>query len=166
MGTGKIIAIIGGIVGILSVVLFYLLPDIFSFWHLEGGGGGLFIGGFGFRDGTGISSPEYIEDILLTIIFVLIVAGGAIAIVGGLIENKLVGLLGGILMLVGPILFIVALVMETGDFEILALAISGMGGDTLIFGSGAGFSWGLWISSYMAFAAGVLGIVGGLKVED
>ena len=164
MGAGKIIAIIGGVLGILSVVLFFALPEIFSFWQLSGGGGGMYLGGFGHWDGT--AGLVYAEDTLLTIIFVLIIAGGAIAIVGGLIENKVAGALGGLLMIVGPILFIVALVMELGDFELLAALISGIGGDTLLFGSAAGVNWGLWISTFLALGGGVLGLIGGLKVED
>lgn len=165
MGAGKFIAIIGGILGILSVVLFYVLPDIFSFWHFVGGGGGTYLGGFGFWDGTAMD-PEYAEDILLLIIFVLIVAGGAIAIIGGLIENKVAGILGGILMLVGPILFIVALAIEMGDFEDLAGYIEFITGEKgLLFGSALGLNWGIWISTYLALGAGIVGVIGGAIID-
>jgi len=161
MGKGKIIAIIGGILGILSVVLFYVLPDIFSFWHFVGGGAGLYLGGFGFWDGTGMD-PEYAEDILLLIIFVVIVAGGAIAIIGGLIENKVAGILGGILMLAGPILLIVALATEMGDFKDLAAIIEFATGEKgLLFGSFGPLDWGIWISTYLALGAGIVGVIGG-----
>ena len=65
-------------------------------------------------------------------------------------------------MLLGPILFIVALVAELGDYKGLADFIEmGTGDRFLLFGSGGGVDWGLWISTYLALGAGVLGIVGG-----
>ncbi len=160
MGAGKFIAIIGGILGILSVALFYVLPEIFSFWRLETPLGDFFLGGFGFRAGTGID-PEYTEDILLLIIFTLVVAGGAIAIIGGLIESKGVGILGGVIMLAGPIFLLIALFIEFGDFEDLAIAISFFGGEGLIMGSAGGAEWGIWISTYLAIGGGVVGVIGG-----
>jgi hypothetical protein len=166
MGAGKIIAIISGILGILCVVLFHLLPEIFAFWRIAGGGTGWYLGGFAFWD-FGIGDPESADDILLLIIFILIVAGGGIEIVGAFIENKMIATIGGLLMLVGPILFILALVLELGDFKNLADFIEAATGDRfLLFGSGAGADWGIWISAYIALGAGVLGLVGGLKVED
>ena len=144
MGAGKIIAIIGGVLGILSVALFHVMPGLFAFWRLEGGGGGMWLGGFAFWDITGLD-PEYAEDILLLIIFLLVVAGGVLAIVGGLIEHKLIATIGGLLMLVGPILFIIALAVELGDFKTLADTLEGLFGDRfLLFGSFGGvMDWGL-----------------------
>ena len=162
MGAGRLIAIIGGILGILSVALFFVLPEIFSFWQLSGAGTGLYLGGFGHLDG--FSGFFYAEDTLLTIIFVLIVAGGAITIIGGLIENKMIGMQGGLLMIVGPIVFIIALVIELGYLEGLAAFIPMAGGDSLLFGSGSGANWGLWISTFLALGGGVLGLIGGLTV--
>ena len=121
MGAGKIIAIIGGILGILSVALFYVFPEIFSFWQLSGGGAGMYLGGFAYWSDAG--DFAYTEDILLLIIFILIVAGGVIAIIGGLAENKVAGALGGLLMLIGPIILIIALAIELGDFSDLAALI-------------------------------------------
>lgn len=168
MGAGKIIAIIGGILGILTVALFYVLPEIFSFWRLETPVGDLFLGGFGFATGTGLfeSDPEYTEDILLLITFTLVVAGGALAIIGGLIESKVFGILGGIIMLAGPIFLLIGLFMELGDFEDLANIIDFLvGGEGLIMGSEGGVEWGIWISTYLAFGAGALGLIGGAIID-
>jgi len=153
MGAGKFIAIIGGILGILTVALFYVLPEIFCFWRLETPLGEYFLGGFGFRAGTGLleSDPEYAEDILLLLMFTLSVAGGAIAIIGGLIESKVIGIVGGIIMLACPIILLIALFIEIGDFEDLAFIIGLFGGEGLIMGSEAGAEWGIWISTYLAF---------------
>ena len=92
MGAGKIIAIIGGILGILSVVLYHLMPDLFNFWRIDGSPMfSITLGGFGFTSGwfLGVQiTPIYAEDIFLLIIAILIVAGGVLALVGGLTGNK------------------------------------------------------------------------------
>jgi hypothetical protein len=165
MGAGKIIAIIGGIVGILSIALYHVLPEFFCLWRLEAGAAlKVWIGGFGFTagetGGVGVD-PEYAEEILLLIIAILIVAGGALAIIGGLTESKLFGILGGVAMLAGSIGFIVGALIEYGTFEDLALAIGLFGGEGLLFGSAGGADWGIWIGLYMAIAGGVLGLIGG-----
>jgi len=165
MGAGKILAIIGGILGILSVGLFYILPDLFCVWRIDGGAAfSVYLGGFGFTSGSimGVDiPPEYGEDIFMLIVAVLIVAGSALALIGGLAGNKAVGILGGIILLAGPILLVVALLLELGDFADAALIIDALGGDTLLFGSGSGADWGLWISSFLALGGGVLGVIGG-----
>ena len=160
MGAGRIIAIIGGIVGVLSVALFFVLPELFNFWRVTTPVGDLFLGGFGFRAGTGIDI-EYAEDIYLLVMLTVVVVGGALAIVGGIIENKVMGILGGVIMLAGPIALLIALFIEFGDFEDLAVTIAFFGGEGLIMGSAGGAEWGIWISTYMAFGAGALGIIGG-----
>ena len=168
MGAGKFIAIIGGILGIVSVALFYVLPELFCFWRLESAVGDIFLGGFGFSAGTGLfeSDPEYTEDILLLITFTLVVAGGALAIIGGLIESKIFGILGGIIMLAGPIFLLIGLFIEMGDFEDLATNIAFLfGGEGLIMGSAGGAEWGIWISTYFAFGAGALGLIGGALID-
>lgn len=164
MGAGKILAIIGAILGILSVALFHLLPELFCFWRIDGGQAfSIYLGGFGFSSGwfMGIQiPPEYAEDIMLLIISVLIIAGSVIVLIGGLVENKAVGILGGIIILAGPILLILALILEMGNFENFATLLGG----SLLFGSMPGVSWGLWIGSFLALGGGVLGLIGGATV--
>ena len=163
MGAGKIVAIIGGILGILSVVLYHIMPDLFALWRLDGGVGlSITLGGFGFTGGwfLGVEiTPVYAEDIFLLIIAILIVAGGVLTLGGGLAGNKAVGILGGIILLAGPILLIVALLLTLGSFADLALILPP--GSNLLFGSLPGASWGLWMGSFLALGGGVLGLIGG-----
>lgn len=165
MEAGRIIAIIGGIVGILSIGLYHVLPELFCLWRLDAGiAMKVWIGGFGFSGGelggSGVD-PEYAEDILLLIIAILIVAGGALAIIGGIVENKLIGILGGVAMLAGSIGFIIGAFIEYGTFEDMAALIALFGGEGLLFGSAGGADWGIWIGLYMALAGGALGLIGG-----
>ena len=168
MGAGKIVAIVGGVLGILSIALYHLLPEFFCLWRLDVGAAlKIWVGGFGFTGGEfmGIGSdPEYSEEILLLIIGVIVVAGGALAIVGGLAENKMIAILGGVVMLAGPILFIIGAAVEFGPFEDLAALLPP--GNSLLFGSEGGGTWGIWIGTFLALGAGVLGLIGGIKVED
>jgi hypothetical protein len=161
MGAGKLIAIIGGILGILSIVLYYVLPDIFSLWRVVAGSANfVYIGGFGIRAGEITSfpfGPEYADDIFLVIVAVLLVAGGAVAIVGGLMENKGIGALGGIIMLAGPILLVVELLLELGFWEGFP--------EFALWGSQAGADWGVWIGFFMGVGGGILGLIGGASLE-
>ena len=159
MGAGRIIAIIGGVLGILSIALFYVFPGLFSLWRIYGGGDSINIGGFGSIAGTilGVDyGPESADDIILLLIGVLLVAGGVVAIVGGAVEVKFVGIIGGLIMLAGPIILSVELLLEIGFFEGFAPP-----GESLLFGSIGGVNWGIWISFFMGVGGGILGLVGG-----
>ncbi len=81
MGAGKVFAIIGGVLGVLSVLLYYIAPDILNLWRLEAPGTlSIFFGGFGSRSGEALTpfGPEYSGDIILMIIGFLIIGGGVI----------------------------------------------------------------------------------------
>ena len=163
MGAGRILAIIGAIVGILSVVLYHLLPELFCYWRLDGGAAAsIFMGGFGFANGTllGIPfGPEYAEDIYLLLVGILIIGGSALLIIGALVENKALGVIGGIVCLAGPILLIIDLLVGLGIFEDIGGLLAS--GETLLFGSQPGVNWGLWIGTFMAIGGGVVGLIGG-----
>ncbi|MFX1277952.1 MAG: hypothetical protein ACFFA3_00945 [Promethearchaeota archaeon] len=157
MGAGRIIAIIGGIVGILSIVLYYAMPGFFCLWRFDGGAAlTIFAGGFGSTSGTlvGIDyGPDSAEDMLFLIVAILIIAGGVLALIGGIAENKALGIIGGILMLAGPGLLVVELFLELGFWEGFP--------EFALWGSQAGANWGVWIGFFMAIGGGVLGIIGG-----
>jgi len=161
MGSGKIIALIGGILGVLSIVLFYALPEIFSLWRFDGGATmSMFVGGFGVVSGEllGIPyGPEPADDVFLTIISVLLIAGGAIAIIGGLMDSKPIGALGGLLMIIGPIVLILELVLELGFWEGFP--------EFALWGSQAGADWGVWIGFFIGLGGGVLGLIGAASMD-
>ena len=168
---GRIIAIVGGIVAILAIVLYHVLPDIFCLWKFDSEVPfEIWLGGFGFQGGIlGTElDPESTESIILLIIIILMVAGGAISIIGGVITNKLIGILGGVVTLVGIVLFMIGLLIEFGDFGDIADFISPFG-EGLLYGSSsspAQAGWGLWIGSYMVIGGGAAGLIGGFLIED
>ena len=185
MSAGKILTIIGGISGLFCTIMFHVFPNVFCLWRLDVWGHPLaenkvWIGGFGFRSGEESGKfidPEYTERILFLVLGLLIAVGGAIAIIGGIMENKIVGLLGGITMLAGILGFIVGLIIEFGDFKELADHIAQFGGEGLLFGKSSkyiGFplfstitgEWSLGMGAYIAIEGSVTGLVGGLLIES
>ena len=176
MGTaGKVLAIIGAIIAGLTLGLYYVLPEIFALWRFDAGDNfSRFLGGFGFMTGTdaGVDfGPEYYEDILLLIIGVVIAVGAGLLFIGALTEVKALGIIGGLAVIAGPILLMVGLMLELGDFKDIAegLEAGGLTGETLIFGSGKLYGlyqadWGMWIGTYLAIGGGVVGLIGGALV--
>lgn len=174
---GKVIAIIGAIVGVLPIALYYVLPEIFSLWRFDAGS--VFtrwLGGFGFVSGSGPPprgdfGVEYYEDVLLMLIGVIIVVGAVLLLIGALVEVKALGIIGGLVVIAGPILLMIGLLIELGDFADIAdmLEAGGLTDETLIFGSGKlggviQADWGMWIGTYIVIAGGVVGVIGGATV--
>ncbi len=167
MGVGKVFAIIGSVLGVLSVVLYYAAPEIFCLWRLDAGTTmKAFIGGFGSVSGEQVSipfAPKYTEDIFLLIVSVLILGGSVLTFIAGLTESKVVGILGGIILLAGPILFLVEIVAKLGIFgsDIVPL----LGDAFFLFGNSPGLvEWGIYYGYYLAIGGGILGMIGGATV--
>ncbi len=167
MGAGKVFAIIGGVLGVLSVVLYYIAPEIICLWRLDAGVTlKFFFGGFGSQSGELLTipfPPEYSGDIILMIVSVLIIGGSVLTFIAGLTERKVVGILGGIILLAGPILLLIEVIAKIGVFETIAAVW--LPGENLLFGSFPGVAdWGIGIGSYLAIGGGILGIIGGATV--
>ncbi|KKN16107.1 hypothetical protein LCGC14_0979180 [marine sediment metagenome] len=168
MGAGKVFAIIGGILGALSVLLYYAAPEIFCLWRLNAPlvPLKLYFGGFGANSGELGAipfPPEYSGDIILMIVGVLIISGSVLAFIAGIAESKKIGILGGIILLAGPILLLVEIIANLGIFG--TIAATWLPGESLLFGSifGAG-DWGIYIGSYLAIGGGLLGLIGGATI--
>jgi len=164
MGAGKVLAIFGGILGALSVLLYYANPEIFCLWRVDAAATlSIYIGGFGAWSGEFIAipfGPEYSQDIILMIVGVLIIGGSVLTFIAGLAESKVIGILGGIILLAGPILLLVALITKMGVFGETIIPL--LGNVNLLFGSILGVAeWGIYIGSYLAIGGGLLGIIGG-----
>ena len=166
MGAGKVIAIIGACISLASLLLGFFLPELFS-WYRFSLTDGVTTGGFfltGFGNFISINVPPLTDIIYLTLIgaFVIIV-GAIILIIGAAKEIKAMGIIGGVLTLIGPILLLTSLVVGIYDWQ-------GLVGQPNIFWGfeeffpGLWLSWGVWIGFFMALVGGVLGLVGGAIV--
>ncbi|MFX1322345.1 MAG: hypothetical protein ACFFAQ_11955 [Promethearchaeota archaeon] len=176
MGKGKVVAIIGAAVGVLSVILSLVLPALFSWYHLEVTGGGLsdylYLTAFGTIDAdiTPLSAPDEIV-ILVLIGGILVLAGAALCIVSALTEQKILGIIGGIAMLLGPTFLIFDLLGQMSEFaEFMDNVTTTLYDENIFFatftpGPGINGVAGLWIGFFMAYGGGILGLIGGATVE-
>ena len=164
MGAGKIIAIIGAIVGILSVLLGLLLPELFSWYRLDVPMGGLYLTGFG----TNIAdpSPSPVDEIAMLVLIggILVIAGAVACVIGAFAEKKILGILGGLLMIVGPLLLLVDIMMGMSEFMEFMESFTGDSGVDLLFGGVGPADWGIWIGFGMGIGGGVVGLIGGATV--
>ncbi|KKN39193.1 hypothetical protein LCGC14_0745770 [marine sediment metagenome] len=164
MGVGRIFAIIGGLLGILSMVLFYFMPEIFNLWRFadEGSFVFIYIGGFGSwsREIPINLGIRFSEDIFLLIVSLLIVGGSALSIIAGVKGSKTLGILGGFILLAGPVLFLLEVITQIGVIGDVLEIIPLLSSFNLVFGN-AGAQWGIWISYFLTIGGGLLGIIGG-----
>ena len=177
MGAGKILALIGAIVGLVGVVLSLIVPQFFGWWRLEITQlgilfGGLYITGLGTTAGTGIFALMPMGMTIITLIGGIVLIIGAIAcIIGTVKELKVAVIVGGILILLSPILLIIDLLTGAAMLGQLVASIIGSPVTNLFWGSfippgpPALVSWGIWIGAFMPLAGGVLGLIGGATID-
>jgi len=167
MGAGKVIAIIGASISLASLFLSLFLPEWFSWYRASITDGsttaGLYLTGFGNFISMGGFSP--LTDIIyLTLIGAFVIMVGAILlIIGAAKEIKAMGIIGGVLTLIGPILLLSSLVVGIYDWQGLIGQPNVFWGLEEVF-PGLWLSWGVWIGFFMALVGGVLGLVGGATV--
>ncbi len=177
MGKGKIVAIIGAAVGIASVLLSLAIPALFSWYHYDVdatgyGSFGIYLTAFG-TIVEDMPYPVSIDMVTLVLIGgIMVLAGAGLCIVSGVTEMKPLGIIGGILMIVGPLMLIFDLIGEVSDF---AEDMNNMADalDTNVFfgsysytyyGFTVNYGFGLWIGFFMAIGGGVVGLIGGVSV--
>ena len=163
MGAGKVLGIIGACICLASLLLSMVFPLWFSWYRVSISDGittlGIFLTGFGNFISEGI--PPITDFVFLTLIgAIILIAGAIILIIGATKEVKIMGIIGGILTLIAPILLLLNLSIGFYDFQ-------GLVGDPNVFwglemlGPGVLYSWGVWIGFFMAVVGGILGLVGG-----
>ena len=147
------------------MVLFYFMPEIFNLWRFVDVGSNVFIyiGGFGswLREIPINLGIRFSDDIFLLIVSLLIVGGSALSIIAGVKGSKILGILGGVILLAGPLLFMLELIAHIGVIEDFLEIVPLLGSFNLLFGNGAGAQWGIWISYFLTIGGGLLGIIGG-----
>ena len=120
MGKGKIVAIIGAALGAASVLLSLAIPAFFSWYHIDFTGvynAGLYLTAFGNLVEDGLTAPTDEVVMLVLIGGILVLAGAGLCIAGALTEQKVLGIIGGIAMIVGPCLLIFDLLGQMSEFS-------------------------------------------------
>lgn len=173
MKIGKIIAIIGAIIGLASIFLSFIAPELFSWYRYEitgiGGSGGYYLTGFGTVIDLGNTSTKEIS-ILGVIGGCLVIIGSILCIVATVKETKGMGVLGGVLMLIAPILLVIDFIVGWSELarniqDNLDIFITR---DwfweekfTVMFDT---YNWGLWIGFFLGISGGAIGLIGGLAI--
>ncbi len=150
------------------MVLFYFMPEIFNLWRFvdEGSNVFIYIGGFGSwsRDIGFNFGIRFSDDIFLLIVSLLTVGGSVLLFIAGVKGSKIVGILGGVILLAGPALFLLEIITKIGIIGDVLGLIPALGSFSLWFGNLSGAVWGIWISSFLVIGGGVLGIIGGVTI--
>ncbi|MFX1322346.1 MAG: hypothetical protein ACFFAQ_11960 [Promethearchaeota archaeon] len=170
---GMVLAIIGAVIGLLSVLLGLAIPALFSWYHYDlstpGYSGGLYLTAFG----SIISDPSGADFEVATLVLlggIMVLAGAGLCIVAAATKMKPLGIIGGILMIVGPIMLIIDLASVGSEFAEYMDNIATYTDKSIFFDtfSYAGYSvvWGLWVGFFMAIAGGVVGLIGGATLSE
>lgn len=169
---GKALAIIAGILGLLSIGLFFVSPFLGSWWFATASAEylgttvsmGMYINAFGqgmVSMGT-MSASGQVLTALAPIGAILTLLGSILVLIGGGAGKKVLVILGAVLILLGPILFIVDL-MGSAGIEYYP------GGGSIFFGTdsymGVTMTWGLGPGLFMAVIGAILGLAGSGKLE-
>ena len=172
MGFGKVLTIIGAIVGLASILLSFIFPELFSWYRYEvsgmGSSGGWYLTGIGSVIDIGNTSP-YGLSILGVIGGTLVILGSILCIVATVKESKGIGVLGGLLMLLAPLLVVI-------DFLVGMSELAGVIGDNMdlfigrnwywedFFALTWAYTWGLWVGFFLGIAGGAIGLIGGIAL--
>ncbi len=172
MGFGKVASIIAAIIGLASILLSFIFPALFSWYRYEvsglGSSGGWYL--------TGIGTVIDIGDTVPMTMSILGVVGGTLVIIGSILcivaivkESKGMGALGGLLMLLAPLLLVI-------DFLVGMSELAGVIRDNMdlfitrdwywehFFALVYDYTWGLWVGFFLGIAGGALGLIGGIAL--
>ena len=175
MGAGKVLALIGAIVALVSVALSFVAPAIFGWYRIELSSLGITIGVYITGIGSIVSVPAVLPIAGMAIFEliggVLLIIGAIVCIIGAIKESKAAGIVGGILILLSPLVLILDLLLGFSDFAAMITLLGGPAGSSAFWGSftivgppDVLMSWGIWIGAFLALASGVLGLIGGASV--
>lgn len=176
METGKNLTLIGAILALITVLLSMVLPQFFGWYRVELTSLGITSGVYVTAMGTitqigsipfssnGSGGFEFFGGLLFII-------GAIICILGVAKESRVAGIIGGILMLLGPLPMILSLLTGGGNYSYIKEFLGVSTDVDLLWGTFTStgppieiISWGLWIGFFLALASGVLGIIGGAKL--
>jgi hypothetical protein len=139
MGAGKVISIIAAALAIIVIALSFVVPNFFGLYRIEfttmGYTIGVYITGIGTFASTGGLPP--IGDIAIFELIggILVIVGAVLCIVAAIKEMKVVGIIGGVLILLGPLILIIDMLAGMSDFATLIALLGGPTGANPLWGS-------------------------------
>ncbi|MFX1303882.1 MAG: hypothetical protein ACFFBV_01820 [Promethearchaeota archaeon] len=171
MGAGKSITLVGAIIAVVTLLLSFIVPQYFGWYRIEGTvlgiTGGVYFTGLGTLASVPAGGPTGF-DYLQLIGGIALIVGVVACIIGAVKEMKAAGIVGGILILVSPLILIIDLAISASGFAALIMSLGGPPGASVFWGSflivgppDVLLSWGIWIGTFLSLGGGVLGIIGG-----
>ena len=173
MGSGKTLALIGAVLALITLALSFVVPNFFGWYRVEVSSMGMTVGIYITGLGTIAIVPAIIPiagiDIFVLIGGILLIVGAIACIIGGVKESKAAGIIGGVLILLSPLILIIDLLIGLGEFAAMIQLLGGPAGASVLWGSitipgPMTLTWGIWIGSFLSLGAGVLGLIGGATV--
>jgi amino acid transporter len=166
--SGKIIALFGGLIALVAVLI-GLIPSDISWWyaHESTGNQDWYLNAFGFF--TDANGTEFMEDYLILVGGLIFLVGAALIMYGGIKEQKAIAIISGILMIIGLVVFCVAL-NANEDWENIESVLDFLNSDyTVFYGEQSilfwHFKWGLgWGFIIAAIGAGI-GTIGAFMMD-
>lgn len=171
---GLFIAIIAAIVGLSSVFLSLIIPELFGWYRIETTVSAVdinfYLTGFGTID-SNIGGTTTEIAILVSLGGILVIAGAIGCVSGANKQIKKSTFIGGVLMLVGPLLLLLDLLAEMSDYAIVVGNLVEASNGNIFWDSwtdpiGDSATWSVWIGFFMALGGGVLGLITGAVVEE
>ena len=161
----RYIAVLGGLLGIVAVLI-SLIPSDVSWWSVRDT---IFnqstvlnaFGIFTLSNGNVVLPPDY----LILIAGLSFLIGSLLITFSAIQKKKAIAILSGLIMVVGLIVFCVALNAKTNWEEVNILLIWLNSQSNLLFGEYFVFQWGLGIGFYLAIVGTVIGIIGALVMN-
>ena len=175
---GKTLTMIAGVLGLISIFIGVVLPDIGAWFRFEASTGGASLLGY-YVNGLGIVSiggsmsqlfGSGVSGILIIELIgeMLCLIGCIFCLLGAARESKKFSMIGGVLILLGPIILIIDLFLISAGSFALILQIFGIAGENILYGSltvmGNTLAWGLWIGSFLALGAGIIGVISSITL--
>jgi len=175
---GKALTMIAGVLGLISLFIGVVLPDIGAWFKIEASAGGASLLGY-YVNGLGIVSIGGSMSQLFGSgglgILVIELIGGMVCLIGCIFcllgaarESKKFSMIGAVLILLGPIILIIDLLLISSGSFALILQVFGSAGENILYGSltvmGNTIAWGLWIGSFLALGAGILGVISSITL--
>ena len=147
--------LLGGILGLFSILLYYIYPPLGSWWYLTWeifkGQFDIYINAFGYN-----GDKQILESNSIYVGF-LIIIGSILAIIGGIKKSMILSFISSIIMLIGIGIFF-NIVLNSNELNHLAQKydISSIKGTKVLYGYLNHHYWGLGLGFYLGLIAALL----------
>lgn len=174
-GTGKAIVAIGAILGIVSVILYFISDAAGAWWQITydpivGNTQHYNMNVFGqFQDQESFNPDDLVLGFYGILVVILVILGSVLGFAAIAKQIKAIGLLGAVLIIGGIVLFLIALNDVEGFQDVISLMEFFSSDDYNVFFGSAQFlgdwSWSLSFGFFMAAAAGILILIGTFMLD-